>query len=160
MTSALEVKYDVAYQSPVGWLGLREENGKLVELAFSEDRPKVGARESAVLDFTQSALDDYFSGKRAFYLPEMQAAGTPFQKRVWQQLLAIPYGQTMTYGEVAKRLQTHPRAVGGACRANPLVVLVPCHRVVSASGLGGFSGQAEGHWPRVKDWLLRHEVAD
>lgn len=157
MKSPDDANFDVAFKSPVGWLGLRTENGKLVELALSEDEPENSGQENPVLQTSLRALDSYFSGSSKVIFPEMQAVGTPFQKRVWQELSAIPFGYTLTYGEVARRLNTHPRAVGGACRANPLVVLVPCHRVVSASGLGGFSGHATGHWPRVKDWLLRHE---
>lgn len=92
-------------------------------------------------------LGEYFAGeRRAFELPQ-QAAGTPFQQRVWAQLRKIPYGQTSTYGEVAAHLGLGPRAsraVGLANGANPLPVVVPCHRVVGASGaLTGFGGGLE-----------------
>lgn len=87
----------------------------------------------------------------------LMPAGTPFQRRVWRALQEIVPGQRLTYGELAARLGTSARAVGGACRANPLPLLVPCHRVVAAHGLGGFAGDREGARLEVKRWLLEHE---
>jgi methylated-DNA-[protein]-cysteine S-methyltransferase len=84
-------------------------------------------------------------------------AGTPFQRRVWEAMRAIPPGRTRTYGDLAAELGTSPRAIGGACRANPCPIVVPCHRVVGATGLGGFAGDTSGHKVEVKRWLLRHE---
>ena len=78
-------------------------------------------------------------------------------QRVWQALKQIPAGESICYGELAKQLGTSARAVGNACRANPLPIVVPCHRVVSASGLGGFMGQTQGAELTVKQWLLKHE---
>lgn len=86
--------------------------------------------------------------------------GTPFQLRVWHALLAIPAGQTVTYGAVATLLNTAPRAVGQACGSNPLPLVIPCHRVVSSSGLGGFMHAASGAPLDIKAWLLRHEGGD
>ncbi len=83
--------------------------------------------------------------------------GTPFQLRVWRVLCEIPPGHTLTYGELARRLETSPRAVGGACRANPVPLLIPCHRVVARNGLGGFAGRRQGAWPDLKARLLAHE---
>lgn len=85
-------------------------------------------------------------------------SGTPFQLRVWRALLAIPVGQSVTYGTLATRLNTAPRAVGQACGNNPLPLLIPCHRVVSADGLGGFMHAASGAPLDIKAWLLRHEL--
>lgn len=83
--------------------------------------------------------------------------GSDFQLRVWQALREIPAGSVRTYGELARKLGSGPRAVGGACRANPCPILVPCHRVVAAHGRGGYAGAASGRWPAIKEWLLRHE---
>lgn len=83
--------------------------------------------------------------------------GTPFQLRVWRALLAIPAGRPTTYGTLAKQLGTAARAVGQACGANPLPVLIPCHRVVAAHGLGGFMHASSGAPLDVKTWLLAHE---
>jgi len=84
-------------------------------------------------------------------------SGTPFQQRVWSTLREIPPGERRTYGELARELGTSPRAVGGACRANPVPLLIPCHRVVAANGDGGFAGHTEGRWLEIKRWLLDHE---
>lgn len=84
-------------------------------------------------------------------------SGTPFQLRVWRALLTIPAGETLSYGALAARLNTAPRAVGQACGSNPLPLVIPCHRVVSAHGLGGFMHAASGAPLNIKAWLLRHE---
>ncbi|MFA7292277.1 MAG: methylated-DNA--[protein]-cysteine S-methyltransferase [Rhodocyclaceae bacterium] len=92
-----------------------------------------------------------------FGLP-LKPSGTAFQRRVWQQIAAIPCGQTNTYGDVAKALNNAPRAVGQACGANPFPLVVPCHRVIATGGgLGGFSRQGGGFLLDIKRWLLAHE---
>lgn len=83
--------------------------------------------------------------------------GTPFQRKVWHYLQSIPLGETRTYGEIASALNSSPRAVGNACRANPFLLIVPCHRAVKATGLGGFAGQIDGKAVEIKQWLLQHE---
>lgn len=83
--------------------------------------------------------------------------GSPFQLRVWRALLTIPAGQTLSYGVLAAQLKTAPRAVGQACGSNPLPLVIPCHRVISANGLGGFMHATRGAPLDIKAWLLRHE---
>ena len=84
--------------------------------------------------------------------------GTPFQRRVWQALRGIPSGSTCSYGELAHELGSSARAVGGACRRNPIPIVVPCHRVAAAAGgVGGFMGQRDGEALTIKQWLLDHE---
>jgi methylated-DNA-[protein]-cysteine S-methyltransferase len=93
-----------------------------------------------------------------FDLP-LRAAGSDFQQRVWAQIAAIPHGTTRSYGEIARALASAPRPVGSACGANPLPVVVPCHRVIAADGgLGGFSRARGGFLLDVKRWLLGHEA--
>lgn len=95
----------------------------------------------------------------AFGLP-LKPCGTSFQRRVWEQIEAIPCGITRTYGELAAALKNAPRAVGQACGANPFPIVVPCHRVVATGGgLGGFNRQRGGFLLEVKRWLLAHEDA-
>ena len=125
-----------------------------------------GARESAerlndsLLPVAiRAALERYFRDGRAGLDLPLAPAGTPFQHRVWQALRAIPPGSTRTYGELARELGTSARAIGGACRANPCLIAVPCHRVVARDGLGGFAGERGGKRLAVKRWLLRHEGA-
>lgn len=83
--------------------------------------------------------------------------GSEFQRRVWQALCEIPVGTTVTYGQLAWRLESSARAVGSACRANPVPIVVPCHRVVAATGVGGFMGHGKGREIAIKEWLLQHE---
>ncbi len=104
-------------------------------------------------------LMHYFSNPAYVFSVPLVCVGTPFQQRVWQALREVPVGQPCRYGDLARRLSSGPRAVGGACRANPLPIVVPCHRVVSATGLGGYSGVTQGLSPElaIKRWLLDHE---
>lgn len=92
-----------------------------------------------------------------FDLPLIEC-GTPFRKKVWAEISRIPCGETRSYGELAKAIGSAPRAVGGACGANPHPLIVPCHRVISASGgLGGFANNDQGFHLDIKRWLLAHE---
>lgn len=110
-----------------------------------------------VPSWVRQALADYFrDGTLGLDLP-VSPLGTDFQRRVWRALRAIPPGTTRTYGDLARELGTSPRAIGGACRANPCLITVPCHRVVARDGLGGFAGARGGERLAVKCWLLRHE---
>ncbi len=88
---------------------------------------------------------------------KLKTGGTDFQQNVWKRLLQIPLGSTATYGQLADELNSSPRAVGNACRGNPCPLVIPCHRVVGKSGLGGFSGQVSGPKLAIKRWLLTHE---
>lgn len=101
-------------------------------------------------------LKAYFSAQQLPDLPPLSPSGTVFQQAVWRELMRVPPGATLTYGELACALGTAPRAVGGALRANPIPILIPCHRVLAASGLGGYAGAGEKGLVR-KRWLLEHE---
>jgi methylated-DNA-[protein]-cysteine S-methyltransferase len=104
-----------------------------------------------------AALQAYFANPGYRFHLSLHLQGTPFQRRVWQALQAIPAGETRTYGDLAKQLHSGARAVGMACRANPIPVIVPCHRVVAANGLGGYAGKTAGRQLGIKRWLLQHE---
>jgi len=138
--------------SPLGDLTLFEEEGALVALDWGW---VIDGTETPLLLRAQQQLADYFDGRlTAFSLP-FRPAGTLFQQKVWQSLLAIPHGQVTTYGALADSVRSAPRAVGGACGRNPLPILIPCHRVVAADGsLGGYSG-LDGI--STKQFLLRLE---
>ncbi|NBC48858.1 MAG: methylated-DNA--[protein]-cysteine S-methyltransferase [Gammaproteobacteria bacterium] len=105
------------------------------------------------------ALDAYFADPARPIDCPIEPAGTAFQRRVWARIALIPPGQTATYGALASELGSSARAVGNACRANPVPLRVPCHRVVAASGLGGFAGDRDGRLLTIKRWLLAHEGA-
>lgn len=141
--------------SPIGKLGITVKNDLITEVAFisEETSNHTGDRAPDI----QQAFTAYFSAPAYQFNLPLQPAGTPFQQKVWQALRAIPYGQTVTYGELAKQLHTSPRAVGQACRKNPLPVIIPCHRVVGAANDGGFLGATEGAGMKIKQWLLSHE---
>ena len=102
-------------------------------------------------------LENYFEHPGAGFSVPFELVGTPFQQRVWQALTQIPVGETLTYGELGARLGSGARAVGNACRRNPVSIIVPCHRVVAASGIGGYSGSTSGPVLDRKRWLLEHE---
>lgn len=134
--------------SPIGPLTAIGEDGVLVGLLFDlPGRPpepeRLGARDDAAFADLAGQLDEYFAGSRtAFDLPH-RADGDPFRRAVWEQMTRIPYGETRSYGDLARALgnRTLAQAVGVACGRNPLPVVIPCHRVVGADGaLVGFGG--------------------
>lgn len=132
--------------SPVGGLRLHADAGLLTAVQF--DAEPVGGRvDDDVLDAAQQQLEEYFAGtRREFDLP-LASDGTEFQRKVWGELRRIPFGETASYGEIARRLGYEPgisRAVGAANGANPLPIVVPCHRVVGSDGtLTGYAGGVE-----------------
>ena len=141
--------------TPFGTIGVAWRDQVLTRMELSpEDFKTTGEPLPA---FVAETLDAYFrDGTSALNLP-IRLQGTPFQCRVWKALREIPPGRTITYGELARKLGSSARAVGGACRANPCPIVVPCHRVVAVNGLGGFSGDASGRKLEIKRWLLCHE---
>jgi methylated-DNA-[protein]-cysteine S-methyltransferase len=149
------------FQSPIGRLLLTSDGTALTGL-YMEPSRKVQSTDGWVEDGTAAPLatavrqlSEYFAGtRRTFDLP-LRLQGTDFQKRVWQELTEIPYGQTWSYGELAKRIDnpSASRAVGLANGRNPISILVPCHRVIGADGsLTGYGGGLDR-----KRWLLAHE---
>ena len=152
-------RFDAVIASPVGPLGLAQEGDTLTRVAFLTRRHRTRAPGSPLLRETAAQLARYFADPDwRFDLP-LADEGTPFQRRTWAALRTIPRGQPLSYGALAAQLDSGPRAVGGACRANPLVIVTPCHRVVAAhGGLGGFAGATTGHPVQTKRWLLEHEA--
>ncbi len=136
-------------------IGIRVEQGHLLEIDFLFRYHKPFVEDSAVSIARQLQAYLYQGGKLA---TETEVGpGTVFQQRLWRELTHIPYGETRSYGELAKRLHSSARAVAGACRRNPLPLLVPCHRVVAKNGPGGFMGRTDGPALAIKQWLLQHE---
>ncbi|WP_298377896.1 methylated-DNA--[protein]-cysteine S-methyltransferase [Azospirillum sp.] len=136
--------------SPLGPLRLTSDGRALTALdwvnrnGIGVDRhpdPGPDLGPDPLLEETARQLDAYFAGRlRDFDLP-LNPAGTPFRQRVWDLMLTIPYGEAATYGGMAKALGSAPRAVGGACGANPIPIIIPCHRVLASGGApGGYSG--------------------
>ena len=156
MTS--DIDYAAVVPAPVGLVGVVMRAGQL--LAIDLD-PPVSAVDRAPDGAVREVLDQLFhyfeDAAWRFDLP-LATQGTPFQRRVWQALSGIPSGVTRSYDELAVTLGSSARAVGGACRRNPVPIVVPCHRVVAADGrAGGFMGQRDGRAVTIKTWLLDHE---
>jgi len=137
----------------VGPLSVTESEGAITALTWAA----LGNDRTGLLDRALEQLSAYFAGElqQAFDLP-LYVAGSPFQRAVCDAMLAIPFGYTRTYGDIAKELNMPPQPVGNACGANPIPVIIPCHRVLGANGLGGFSG---GTGIESKITLLKHEGA-
>ena len=142
------------YHSPIGWLQLVAIDNAISGVAFVS-KPGESVGSSPVLDLCQQQLEAYFDGTLTKFLVPLRFDGTPFQRRVWEALQTIPFGATWSYSELAQRVGNPKacRAVGGANHRNPIAILVPCHRVVGASGeLTGYAGSLER-----KQALLAHE---
>ncbi len=137
--------FTMPIESPVGRLVLESDGDVLIGiwLPNTTRAARSGGHDAPpVLKDTATQLEEYFAGERtAFDLP-MELDGTPFQKEVWTELSRIPYGETISYGELARRVgrPNGPRAVGQANGRNPIPVIVPCHRVLAGNGLGGYGG--------------------
>jgi len=144
-------------ETAIGQVTVVAEGGWIRKVVIGAAAPGPGGGEDSLSRAAVDAIEAWLRGgpwPRGFPL---RAEGTAFQRRVWAALLEIPPGSRLTYGALADRLGTSPRAVGGACRANPIPLLIPCHRVVAAGGAGGFAGHREGRWVEIKRWLLAHE---
>lgn len=148
--------------SPIGSLKLEFQEKKLYSLSVGEESSKIDEILVAESDKSISKnillqLKEYFSSAISFEEIPLVAKGSDFQQRVWSELIKIPLGETRTYGEIAKKLNSGPRAVGNACRKNPIQIIIPCHRVVSAKDIGGYAGETDGQQLDIKHWLLSHE---
>ena len=139
-------------QQKVTSLVINEETG-----IKSEVEIPLTAANSKISNMLLEQLKSYFISASLFKTIPLAAKGTVFQKSVWRELIDIPLGETRTYGEIAKKLNSSARAVGNACRKNPIQLIIPCHRVISAKGIGGYSGKTEGKQLNIKRWLLAHE---
>jgi methylated-DNA-[protein]-cysteine S-methyltransferase len=143
--------------TPVGWLRLSARGGFLIGVDFEMASGEEYIPKNSVLEAAAHQLSLYFEKpENRFFLP-LNLAGTEYMRRVWTALTEIPPGCTETYGSLAHRLDSGPRAVAGACRANAFPILIPCHRVVAAHGLGGYCGRMNGPMLEIKRWLLKHE---
>lgn len=132
------------------------ENG-LSGVDFMHDIPCHDAETPMAREVVRQ-LEGYFQGPDwQFDLPLDLTTGTDFQQRLWRALCGVPAGSTDTYGHLASRLNSGAQAIGQACRRNPVPLVVPCHRIVSKQGMGGYAGQVAGEKLRIKQALLAHE---
>jgi len=141
----------LSFHSPLGPLTLFEEDDAIIVLEWGrapEDET------SPLLDEAKKQLDAYFDRKLTNFDLPLSPPGTDFQKRVWRGMSQIPYGETRTYGDLARKISSGARPVGTACGRNPIPIIIPCHRVVASTGLGGYTGQGG---LETKSYLLKLE---
>jgi len=143
------------YNTPVGLLSIKVHANILLK---TEWLTKIkNARPGHLPETILQPLNHYWQTAAMDFAVPLAIQGTHFQQKVWQALCHIPLGQTHTYGELAKELNTSPRALANACRCNPFPLIIPCHRIVAKTGLGGYAGQTSGTMTEIKRALLQHE---
>ena len=145
------------YESPIGTMVMCCEDGKLTDLCMEKNFNVIGLKrkESEVFDLCRKQLDEYFAGSRKEFSVPLDLRGSEFRHKVWKVLETIPYGETVTYHDVAAAIgkPLAYRAVGCACRGNPVLIMLPCHRVLGYKGnIGGYSAGVE-----MKQYLLELE---
>ena len=151
------MRYYIKYISPIADLYLVEERGQLVEISFHqlERREEMEEKRTELLEEAERQLQEYFAGRLQHFDLPLYPQGTEFQKKVWKALMSIPYGETRSYGEIAKQIGNEKavRAVGGANHVNPISIVIPCHRVIGKNGsLTGYGGGL-----KIKETLLTLE---
>lgn len=138
--------------TPIGPLSLEETDGAITRVGWVWE----GADSSPLLDEAAAQLTAYFDHRLEVFDLPLRVEGSVFQRAVCAEMLSIPLGETRTYGQIAQALDAPAQPVGNACGSNPIPVIIPCHRVVAATSLGGFSGKGG---VETKVALLRHEGA-
>jgi methylated-DNA-[protein]-cysteine S-methyltransferase len=156
---AIPELWSAKLRAPFSALGIRSSGSHITDIAFLPLKEKESAPADALSERTMRELNRYLDDPQFSFTVPILPHGTLFQQRVWRALQAIPVGVTQTYGDLAKRLKSAPRAVGGACGANPVVLIIPCHRIVAQHSLGGFMHAGDGEPLSIKRWLLKHENA-
>lgn len=153
--------FNAIVPAPFGALGIRTVDDQVRELVYLPPAFEEKAADNALAERAARQVAHYLRDPDFVFDLPLQQVGTPFQRKVWAEIGAIPRGSVRTYGHLAKLLESAPRAVGQACGANWFPLVVPCHRVTAAGGLGGFSNHDDEHGFHlsVKRWLLRHEGA-
>lgn len=150
--------YAAKMRTPFAVLGIRTAHERVTAIEFLPLALRAQAPHDRIAERAVRELERYLADPHYRFSVPIAVGGTPFQRKVWDALTGIPVGASRTYGELARLLHTAPRAVGGACGANAIAVVIPCHRVVGTHGsLGGFMGVTAGDPLSVKRWLLRHE---
>ena len=151
--------YQAKLPTPFGVLGIRCSVDALTGIDFLPASEKPQRATSAFAKTVCEQLLRYIENPDVRFTVPLELNGTPHQQKVWQAMLAIPRGKTRSYGELAAELKSCAQAVGQSCGANPIPVIVPCHRVVGKAGLGGFARHTSGAHLDIKRWLLAHEGA-
>lgn len=158
MTGMLE-SYQARYAAPFAVLGIRTVGEQVTDIDYLPRGAAVLAPTTRLAERVCRQLERYLDDPAYRFALPFEFAGTAFQCRVWREVRGIPAGSTRSYLDIARRLASAPRPVGGACGANRIPILIPCHRVVGSNGIGGFMHARSGAPLEIKGWLLRHESA-
>ncbi len=153
----MEMSHDARIAAPFGVLGIRIEENCLSRIDFLPPAEPLFEPANPLAKEVLDQLNAYLSDANFMFDIPIRLSGTPFQMKVWGEIAKIPSGKTLHYGDISKCLSSSPRAVGQACGSNPIPIVIPCHRVVSAKGLGGFMHKGEGLPLSIKRWLIEHE---
>ncbi|MGQ0442382.1 MAG: methylated-DNA--[protein]-cysteine S-methyltransferase [Methylophilaceae bacterium] len=149
------LQFDAIIGAPFGAVGISIQGMQVaVELLSAKQTAKPATNK--IVDRVATQIAAYFADAHNDFNLPLVYQGTPFQRRVWQAISAIPRGQVLTYSDIAQQIGSGPRAVANACGANHLPLIIPCHRVVAKNGLGGFM-QGDPNGLKIKKWLLKHE---
>jgi methylated-DNA-[protein]-cysteine S-methyltransferase len=151
-------RFDAVVHLPFGSVGVRTQGEFVERIEFLPANVPCMTATNAVAQRAIDQLRAYCECSETPIDLPLLIDGTPFQRSVWREIADIPVGATRTYGEIARRLRGSPRAVGQACGDNRLPLAIPCHRVVSSTGIGGFAHRRGGVYQRIKRWLLAHEA--
>ena len=158
LPASVSTPYSAKLDAPFAVLGIRTAGGALTGITYLPPGTRTQAPSDATAERVCRQLQRYLSDPQFRFTVPLAPSGTPFRRRVWDALTTIPVGESRTYGEMARKLATAARAVGGACGANPNALVIPCHRVIGSQGsLGGFMGVTVGDPIAIKRWLLAHE---
>ncbi|MBX3686348.1 MAG: methylated-DNA--[protein]-cysteine S-methyltransferase [Rhodocyclaceae bacterium] len=155
----IDPSFSVVVPAPFGALGVSSDDLVIRSIVFLPPGTPALAPRSALAEEARRQILAYLADPYCRFTLPLGISGSAFQRRVWAEIARIPAGELQRYGDLARRLGSAARAVGQACGANPYPLVVPCHRVVSASGLGGFANSTGGFLLDTKRWLLAHEAA-
>ena len=153
------VTYQAVLSSPVGKLGIRTSESKLLGIDYLSDEVELVKPKNIIAKETVEQLLCYFADPTYQFNLPLELDVSHFQKTVLEFLQRIPTGTTQSYAKLAQNLNTSPRPIGNACRKNPLPIVIPCHRVIAEKNLGGYNGDKRGRMIDIKRWLLEHEDA-
>ena len=155
---AMNSTFNARMKTPFAVLGVRTARDVITDIEYLPKSERAKAPDNALAERAVRQIERYFADPEFRFSLPLAAADTAFRGRVRHALAGIPVGESRTYGELARQLHTAPRAVGGACGANNIALVVPCHRVVGGQGsLGGFMHAVDGDPLAIKRWLLTHE---
>ena len=149
--------YQAKFKSPCCVVGIHCTEDALTGIEFLPPGTRQQPSNNAFAQKVCEQLSAYFADPEFCFDLPLRYGGTTHQNKVWQAMCAIPRGQVLTYGDLAVQLGSSPRAVGQACGNNPIPIVIPCHRIVGKSGMGGFMHHSGGYALAIKSWLLAHE---